>query len=136
MITRPKTPTRATSPPSSFLPTPDALVEVAEGETDIDGASDGSFPVVVAAEPDDAFEDGVSSAVDVNTVLDAAVGLSEVLVIVLVVGDVVDREDDVALSWVPLPCEQPAVHVVVVFADAKVVQGLRLQDALQQASVA
>lgn len=122
------------APTSSLLQRPEAVTEGCK--TLIDRGPDVSAEVCFPFEPEDAVEDTDTAIVIVERVYDAAAGLPELLVKVLLVEPVVRREDAVMLSCVPLPSGQLVVHAIVAVIELVVVQGLRLQDALQQTSVA
>ena len=117
------------------MPAPDELAEATEGDIDRHRVPDVSVALDVAAEPDDSVEDLDTSTVIVDSVLEAAAGLSDLLVMEIVVEVLVRREDDVVVIWVPLLCRQAAVQEIVALAEITVGQGLSLQDALEQTSV-
>jgi hypothetical protein len=99
---------------SRLLPIADAPAEAPEPETDSDEALDVPVPVSVLAESNDALEVGETSTIVVDSVLDAAVGVSEMVAVVYLELADVDRgwllhnfwqlEYDVLLGSVVLPC--------------------------------
>ena len=82
-----KIPASAAARISILLPTPDTLAEVAEPETDREEARDVPAPDAMLAEPEALLEDADTSTVVIDSVLDAAAGVSELVVVVVVAGE-------------------------------------------------
>jgi hypothetical protein len=99
---------------SRMLPIADALAEAPEPETDSDEALEVPVPVAVLAESNSALDVAEASTIVVDSMLDAAVGVSEMVAVVYLELADVDKgwllhnfwqlEYDVLLGWVVLPC--------------------------------
>lgn len=93
MVTKRKTPALAAVPTSKLLQIPDTLAEAAETETSQDEAPDGTAPISIPAEQDDALEDTDTLTFVVDPELDAVVGILESLVLAFILGE------DVKNGW-------------------------------------